>query len=179
MTAKLLVGLASTVILRFESLMNMFYCLTFETSPTQRTRSLRNRMVQSKVKVTLRRMVSQSVYIVHAALEGLQPNKFQFDIRRGTLRRNLLLPLGRLHVKHAVQREIWVPTQHLLWDQGKARKTSIKPIWTFGIQLWGTSSTSNITDFGTFPVDDLAHDSARTFVRAEYGYPKGSPNTNS
>jgi hypothetical protein len=28
---------------------------------------------------------------------------------------------GGLHEKHAVQRGIWVPTQHLLWDQGKPR----------------------------------------------------------
>jgi hypothetical protein len=34
-----------------------------------------------------------------------------------------MLPLGGLHVK---QRGIWVPTQHLLWDQGKARKTLIE-----------------------------------------------------
>jgi hypothetical protein len=26
-------------------------------------------------------------------------------------------------------------------------------------------------NFGTFPVEDLAHDSGRTLVRAEYGYP--------
>jgi hypothetical protein len=25
--------------------------------------------------------------------------------------------------KHAVQRGVWVPTQHLLWDQGKPRKS--------------------------------------------------------
>jgi hypothetical protein len=30
-----------------------------------------------------------------------------------------------------------------------------------------------------FPIESLAHDSGRTLVRAEYGYPKGSPNTNS
>jgi hypothetical protein len=30
--------------------------------------------------------------------------------------------LGGLHVKHAVQRGIWVTTQHLLGDQGKQRK---------------------------------------------------------
>jgi hypothetical protein len=30
-----------------------------------------------------------------------------------------MLPLGGLHVKHAMQRGIWVPTQHLLWDEGK------------------------------------------------------------
>jgi hypothetical protein len=34
-------------------------------------------------------------------------------------------------------------------------------------------------NFGMFPVEDLAHDSGRTLVRAEYGYPKKSPNTNS
>jgi hypothetical protein len=33
---------------------------------------------------------------------------------------------GGLHEKHAVQRGIWVPTQHLLWDQGKPRKTLIE-----------------------------------------------------
>jgi hypothetical protein len=31
----------------------------------------------------------------------------------------------------------------------------------------------------TFPIESLAHDSGRTLVRAEYGYPKGSPNANS
>jgi hypothetical protein len=29
-------------------------------------------------------------------------------------------------VKHAVQREIWIPTQHLLCDQGKPRKILIE-----------------------------------------------------
>jgi hypothetical protein len=29
-------------------------------------------------------------------------------------------------VKHAMQRGIWIPTQHLLWDQGKSRKTLIE-----------------------------------------------------
>jgi hypothetical protein len=38
----------------------------------------------------------------------------------GHVRANFLLPLGGLHVKHAVRRGIWVPTQHLLWP----RKTS-------------------------------------------------------
>jgi hypothetical protein len=37
-----------------------------------------------------------------------------------------MLPLGGLHGKHAVQREIWVPTQHLLLDEGKPRKTLIE-----------------------------------------------------
>jgi hypothetical protein len=32
---------------------------------------------------------------------------------------------------------------------------------------------------GTLAVEDLAQDSGRTLVRAEFGYPKGSPNTNS
>jgi hypothetical protein len=32
---------------------------------------------------------------------------------------------------------------------------------------------------GTFPIESFAYDSGRALVRAEYGYPKGSPNTNS
>jgi hypothetical protein len=54
-------------------------------------------------------------------------------------------------------------------------KTILKPIWTYGIQLWGMASTSNIEILERF----LAHDSGRALVRAEYGYPKGSPNTDS
>jgi hypothetical protein len=34
-------------------------------------------------------------------------------------------------------------------------------------------------NFRTFPIESLPHDSGRTLVCAEYGYPKGSPNTNS
>jgi hypothetical protein len=37
-----------------------------------------------------------------------------------------MLHLGELHVKHAAQLEIWVPTQYLLWDQEKPRKTLIE-----------------------------------------------------
>jgi hypothetical protein len=36
------------------------------------------------------------------------------------------LIFGGLHEKHAVQRAIWVPTQYLLWDQGKPLKTLIE-----------------------------------------------------
>jgi hypothetical protein len=36
------------------------------------------------------------------------------------------LIFGGLHEKHAVQRGIWVATQHSLWDQGKPRKTLIE-----------------------------------------------------
>jgi hypothetical protein len=37
-----------------------------------------------------------------------------------------MLLLRGLHVKHAVKHAIWVPAQHLLWDQGKPRKTLIE-----------------------------------------------------
>jgi hypothetical protein len=73
-------------------------------------------MVQSKAKVKCqsekwksrydRRSVSVSWCPVHSALKGFHPNEFQSDIRSCTLRRNFLLPLGGLHVKHAVQRGI-------------------------------------------------------------------------
>jgi hypothetical protein len=36
-------------------------------------------------------------------------------------------------------------------------KAILKPIWTYGTQLWGTPSTSN-RNVGTFPVEALAHD---------------------
>jgi hypothetical protein len=45
----------------------------------------------------------------------------------GCIRAKILkLPSGGLHVKHTEQRGIWVPTQHLLWDQGKPRTTLIE-----------------------------------------------------
>jgi hypothetical protein len=48
------------------------------------------------------------------------------------------------------------------------------------VQLWGTASTSNTEILERFQSkESLAHDSGRTLVRAEYGYQKGSPNTNS
>jgi hypothetical protein len=36
------------------------------------------------------------------------------------------LIFGGLHEKHAVQRRIWVSTQHSPWEQGKPRKTLIE-----------------------------------------------------
>jgi hypothetical protein len=58
-------------------------------------------------------------------------------------------------------------------------ETVLKPIWTYGKQLWGTASISKHRNSRTFQIESLAHDSGRTMVCAEYGYPKGSPNTNS
>jgi hypothetical protein len=57
-------------------------------------------------------------------------------------------------------------------------KTILKPNWTYGIQLWGTASTSNIEILKCFQLKAFAHDSGHTLVPAEYGYPKGTPNTN-
>jgi hypothetical protein len=42
------------------------------------------------------------------------------------------------------------------------------------MQLWGTASTSKIEI-----LERLKPKALRTLVRAEYGYPKGSPNRNS
>jgi hypothetical protein len=45
----------------------------------------------------------------------------------GCIRAKILkLPLGGLHVKHAEQSGIWIPTQHLLCDQERPRKTLIE-----------------------------------------------------
>jgi hypothetical protein len=54
------------------------------------------------------------------ALEGLHSSKMESDSKGAYIRAKfLMLSLGELHVKHAVQHRIWVSTQHLLWDQGK------------------------------------------------------------
>jgi hypothetical protein len=74
-------------------------------------------MVQSKVKsmskvksqshvTTDSQSISMSWCLVHLALKEIHPKNF--------------------NLKHAVQRGIWVPTQHLLWDQGKPWKTLIE-----------------------------------------------------
>jgi hypothetical protein len=57
-------------------------------------------------------------------------------------------------------------------------KTLLKPIWTYGRQLRVTASTSNIEI-----LERLQSKALRlivdSLVCAEYGYSKGSPNTNS
>jgi hypothetical protein len=61
-------------------------------------------------------------------------------------------------------------------------KAILKPIWTYGIQLWGTVSTSNIEIHRksiTFPIENLAYDSGYTLVCFVSCYPKGSANTSS
>jgi hypothetical protein len=49
-----------------------------------------------------------------------------------------------LERKHAAQRGIWVPAQHLLWDQGKPRKTLIELAGsrTFRMQLTSSQQYS-------------------------------------
>jgi hypothetical protein len=47
------------------------------------------------------------------------------------------------------------------------------------MQLCGMAFTSNIEILELFRSKSFAYDSGRTLVRAEYGYPKESPNTNS
>jgi hypothetical protein len=53
-------------------------------------------------------------------------------------------------------------------------KTVLKPIWTYGIQLLGTASTSNIEILERFESKALG-----PLVCAKYGYPNGSSNINS
>jgi hypothetical protein len=100
-------------------------------SPTWRARSLKNRMVQSKVKAksvshitTDGQSISMSWCLVHTALES-QSERISNEHQEGYIKaRNCLLPFGRAAC--AVQIGIWVPTQHLLWDEGKPRKSLIE-----------------------------------------------------
>jgi hypothetical protein len=55
-------------------------------------------------------------------------------------------------------------------------KAILKPIWTYGIQLWGKASTSNMEILERFQSKALH---MIVDARAEYCYPEGCPYTNS
>jgi hypothetical protein len=58
-------------------------------------------------------------------------------------------------------------------------KTILKPICTYETQLWGTASTSNIEILDCFQSKALRMIVDAILVCTQYGFPKGSPNTNS
>jgi hypothetical protein len=47
-------------------------------------------------------------------------------------------------------------------------KTILKPIWTYGIKLWGIAATSKKRKSRLFPIKSLVHDSGHTSICAEY-----------
>jgi hypothetical protein len=51
-------------------------------------------------------------------------------------------------------------------------KTILKPIWAYGIQLWGTAATSNVE------ILERLQSKALRMISAEYGNTEGSPNPN-
>jgi hypothetical protein len=56
-------------------------------------------------------------------------------------------------------------------------KTILKPIWAYGLQLWGTASTFNVQILEHSQSKAL-HDNGHTMVSAEYDNTEGSPNPN-
>jgi hypothetical protein len=88
----------------------------------------RNRIVQSKVKVTLLRTVSQYVLVPSPlGTKGVPSEGISIRHLEGYIKAKfLMLAFRGLHEKHAVQRGIWVPTQHSFWDQEEPRKTLIE-----------------------------------------------------
>jgi hypothetical protein len=87
-------------------------------------------MTQVPFQVTLRPTVCRPVRLgagplyIHHEQQPKAKVKSQSYVSEG--QKFLILPLGGLHGKHAVQRGIWVPIQHFLWDQGNPRKTLIE-----------------------------------------------------
>jgi hypothetical protein len=86
-------------------------------------------MVQSKVKAKSQshfradgQLISMFWCLVYADLQGLHPNEFQSDIRRGTLRWNF----SYYRWEGCMRSMQCIPIQHLLWDQGKQRKSLIE-----------------------------------------------------
>jgi hypothetical protein len=82
-----------------------------------------------------------------------------------TKRKHLGLTLTKMY--WLLGRGSWLslPNKLLLY------KTILKPIWTYGIQLWGTASTSNIEILEHFQSKAL-----RIIVDAEQSHPSGPPN---
>ena len=51
-------------------------------------------------------------------------------------------------------------------------KVIIKPVWTYGIQLWGATCNSNQNINSKIPVKDTETDAWRPLVRDKYGNPQ-------
>jgi hypothetical protein len=84
---------------------------------------------KSKVEATLRPTASQSLDFGPSPLgvKGVPSERNSIRHQEVYIKAKfVMLPLRGLHVKHAVQRGILLPTQHLLWDQGKPRKILIE-----------------------------------------------------
>jgi hypothetical protein len=89
---------------------------------------------------------------------------------------------------HLDRKQLWITLTKLYWLLGRKSKLStgnkflmyktiLKPIWTYGIQLWDTASTSNIEILERFQSKAL-----RMIVDAPWYVPntvKGSPDTSS
>jgi hypothetical protein len=94
----------------------------------------------------------------------------------------LLLTVSQL-IGLGAEHPVGITITKIYWLLGRKPKLSTsnelliykiihKPIWIYGIQLWGTSCTPNTQILESFHSKAL-----RMTVCAEYGYPKGSPNT--
>jgi hypothetical protein len=66
-----------------------------------------------------------------------------------TRRKQLGLTLTKMHWLLGRKSQLPTTSKLLLY------KTILKPIWTYGIQLWGTASTSNIEILERFQSKDL------------------------
>jgi hypothetical protein len=70
----------------------------------------------------------------------------------------------------------WRKSKLSINDKLLIYKTILKPIWAYGIQLWGTASTSNIEILKRFQSKALPMLTDAPMVCAEYGNTEGSPN---
>jgi hypothetical protein len=87
----------------------------------------------------------------------------------------------------ARRKHLGITLSKMYWLLGRKSKLSIsnkllayrvilRPIWTYGIHLWGLASISNIEILERFQRESPAHDNRCTMVRAEYGPPTRSSN---
>jgi hypothetical protein len=80
---------------------------------------------------------------------------------------NFDIKLGGLHVERSVQRGIWVPTQHLLYNRGKLQKSLII-FFSFSGKLLLVLASTVVLGIGTHY---RIYFSFQTFAYFEMGHP--------
>jgi hypothetical protein len=87
------------------------------------------------------------------------------------------LPEGNILASHSPKcTDCWAKSKLSIINKLLVNKVILKPIWTYGIQLWGSASISSIEILKRFQRESPAHDNRRTMVRVGYGPPTRSSN---
>jgi hypothetical protein len=122
-----------------------------------------SRFKSTHVTFTTRRAKCPGVHIYKEQLPQAEEVKHHLD-RHLTWHKHIFAK--RKHLGITLSKMYWLLGRKAKLSTSKkllAYKVILKPIWTYGIQLWGSASIFSIEILERF------HDSRCTMVRAEYG----------